>query len=234
MEPMTTEQFKKALPATVKRTINQDVIDKVNKVLADPDMYETYRENLVGYASILQDGKFKITNYIDAVKYMSHKLRNLTNQEAFSLTFPEKIKDWTARQVEPKDIASYISAYNKSKLVTKLYEQSLTPSWILNQDKYQLAINTQANLMLTAKSEKVRSDAANSLLTHLKMPETHKVELDIGLKPDSTIEALRQSTMELVAQQKRALQSGAMNAEQVAHSKVVYEVGEGEAEVVDD
>ena len=58
-------------------------------------------------------------------------------------------------------------------------------------------------------------------MTHLKPPETKKVELDISTSEDSSIKALRDSTMELVAEQKKMIQSGLMNAQEVAHTKVV-------------
>lgn len=226
MDPLTPEQFKDALPAKVKKSVNAELINKINTTLADPEMYEAYRDNLISYTRVMNEGRFKLTNYIDAVKYVSHKLAGMTNIKAYSLTFPEKIKRFTAQAVESKDIASYVTAYNKSKLVNLILEQSLVPTWVLNQDLFQKALNTQAELMTTANSEKVRSDAANSLLTHLKQPETKKIELDIGIKKDSSIAALRQSTMELVAQQRLAIEAGVSTAEEIAHSGILIEQAE--------
>jgi hypothetical protein len=223
MDALTVDQFKAALPDKVKKSVNAELINKINKTLSDPDMYETYRENLLSYTHVMQDGKFKITNYIDAVKYVSHKLAGRTNTDAFSLTFPQKMQAWAKQGVSGKDQASYITAYNKSKLVTLIMEQSLIPSWVLNQDLYQKALNVQAELMLSANSEKVRSDAANSILTHLKMPETQKVELNVGIKKDSSIDALRNAVIELAAEQKKAIQAGAMNAQQIAHAPVIID-----------
>lgn len=220
---MTVDQFKAALPDKVKKSVNQELIDKITKTLSEPDMYETYRENLISYAGVMADGKFKISNYIDAIKYVSFKLAGKTNIGAFSMTFPDKMQDWAVRGVDPKDQASYMTAYNKSKLVMLIMEQSLVPTWVLNQDNYQKAINVQVELMLGANSEKVRSDAANSLLTHLKQPETQKVELNIGVKQDSVIDSLRQATEALVAQQKQSMQAGSMNAQEVAHSNIIIE-----------
>ena len=74
--------------------------------------------------------------------------------------------------------------------------------------------------MSNAKSEKVRCDAANSLLTHLKMPETQKVELDIKVAEDSSIAALRASTLALSRQQRLMIEAGAMNSQEVAHSRL--------------
>jgi len=226
MHEVTIDQFKRALPDKVKKSVNQELIDQVNNMLADPDMYEHYRDNMLSYTSVMNDGRFKISSYIDAVKYVSHKLMGCTNLLAYMKTYPDKYAAFQARGVASSDIASYITAYNKSKLVNLIFAQTLVPSSVLNADLYQKALNVQAELMTYAKSEKVRSDAANSLLVHLKMPETQKIELDIGIKPDSSIAALRASTLELVAQQRVMIQAGAMTAGQMAGSKLLIEDGE--------
>jgi len=220
---LTIDQFKQALPDKVKKSINQELIDQINLTLSDPDMFEQYRDNLLSYTKVMADGRFKVTDYVNAVKYVSHKLMGCTNIDAYTKTFPDKYQSFVARGVSAKDIASYVTAYNKSKLVNLIFEQTLIPSYVLNQDLYQKALNVQAELMVSAQSEKVRCDAANSLLTHLKMPETQKVELEIGVKEDSSIAALRATTMALAAQQRMMVEAGAMNAQDVAHSKLVIE-----------
>lgn len=232
MTALTVEQFKQALPDKVKKSINQELIDQVNKTLSDPDMYEAYRDNLLSYTRVMADGRFKVSEYINAVKYVSHKLMGDSNIEAYSKTFPDKIQRFSANGVAAKDIASYVTAYNKTKLVNLIFEQTLVPSYVLNQDLYQRALNVQAELMVSAKSEKVRSDAAAHLLNALKMPETKKVELDINVKEDSSIDALRKATMELAKQQRLAMESGAMNAQEIAHTKVMGNVVEVEAKEV--
>tara|TARA_B110000908_G_scaffold18813_1_gene21131 strand:- start:860 stop:1552 length:693 start_codon:yes stop_codon:yes gene_type:complete len=223
MDTLTLDQFKQALPAHVKKNVNQEIIDNVNSLISDPEMREAYRDNLISYTHVLKNGKFKLSNYLDAVRYVSYKLMGSTNIDSYSKAFPEKITKFQNQGVASKDIASYVTAFNKSKLVNLILEQTLVPSWVLNQDLYQSALNTQAELMLSARSEKVRSDAANSLLTHLKQPETQKIELDIGMKEDSSINALRKTTMELVAQQKLMLNAGVMDAQGVAHSQLIVD-----------
>lgn len=229
MEKLTEDQLRKALPDQVKKSLNSELLDQINKTLSDPDMYEVYRDNLLSYTRVMADGRFKIQNYVDAVKYVSHKLMGASNIEAYIKTFPDKYQGFVDKGVAAKDIASYVTAYNKSKLVNLIFEQTLVPSYVLNADLYQKALNVQAELMMTANSEKVRSDAANSILTHLKMPETQKVELNIGVKEDSSIEALRASTMALVQQQKAMMESGMAHAGSIAASKLIIE---GEAEEV--
>lgn len=220
---LTIEQFKQALPDKVKRTVNQELIDQINTTLSEPELYEAYRDNLVSYTSVMNDGKFRVSSYVEAVKYVSHKLMGCTNLDAYVKTFPNKYANFVNQGVASKDIASYVTAYNKNKLVNLIMEQTLIPSYVLNQDLYQKALNVQADLMVNSGSDKVRCDAANSLLTHLKMPETQKVELEIGVKEDSSIAALRATTMELARQQRLMVESGAMNAQEVAHGKLVIE-----------
>ena len=227
---LTLDQFKLALPDKVKKSINQELIDQINNTLSDPEMFEQYRDNLISYTKVMADGKFKVTQYIDAVRYVSFKLMGCTNIEAYTKTFPDKYQRFIQQGVQAKDIASYVTAYNKSKLVNLIFEQTLIPTHVLNQDLYQRALNVQADLMINAKSEKVRCDAANSLLTQLKAPEVKKVELDIGVKEDSSIAALRATTLELARQQRLMVESGAMNAQEVAHGKLIIE---GTAEVVE-
>ncbi len=223
MTPLSIEQFKDALPAKVKKSVNQELIDLINTTLSDPGMYESYRENLVSYTSVMADGKFRIENYIDAVKYVSHKLMGATNIEAYIKTFPVKHANFVASGVSPKDIASYVTAYNKGKLVNLIMAQTMVPTYVLNQDLFQRALNVQADLMMTAHSEKVRSDAAAHLMNALKPPETIKVEMDIGVKEDSAIAQLRATTLELSKQQRLAIEAGMINAQEAAHSKLVIE-----------
>lgn len=221
---LTIDQFKMALPDKVKQSVNQELIDQVNLTLSDPELFEAYRDNLLSYTRVMADGRFKVSGYVDAVRYVSHKLMGCTNIEAYTKTFPDKYTRFVAQGVQAKDIASYVTAYNKSKLVNLIFEQTLIPSYVLNQDLYQKALNVQAELMVSAHSEKVRTDAANSLLTHLKMPEVTKVELDIGMKEDSSIAALRAATLELARHQRLSMEAGQTTAQEVAHSKLTIDV----------
>ena len=221
MKPITEEQFKAALPPTVKRLVNSQIVDSINAVLQDEETREVFRENLLSYGNVMKEGRFKMTSYISAVKYVSFKLLGKTNKDAYINTFPDKYQRFLLAGVEEKVIASYTSTYNKSKLVNLIYEQTLIPTHVLNAHMFQDALNVQASLMLNARSEKVRSDAANSLLIHLKRPETTKLELDIGLKQDKTIEVLRATTQKLVETQKKLIASRSCDAKEIAEATLV-------------
>lgn len=220
MSLLTVDQFKQVLPEKFKKTVNQELIDQINQTLSDPLMYDTYRDNLLSYSQVMQDGRFKIVDYVQAVKYCSHKIMGASNTEAFIKTFPNRYQRFIDNGTSQKDIASYITSYNKNKLVNLILEQSLIPSWVLNQDLYQKAINVQAELMMTANSEKVRSDAANSLLNHLKPPEVQKVELDIGVKPNNMLEDLKNSLFDLAAQQQKVIEAGVVGLKDVREQRL--------------
>lgn len=229
---LTMEQFKKVLPKQIRFMANQNLIDEVNKIIGgNSEIKENFRENIISYVSVMRGGKFKVQQYIDAVKYISFKLLGDTNESSYAKTFPDRYQHCIDRKMARRDISGYVAAYNKNKLVNLIYAQTLVPMHVLNSGIYQEALNCQVELMHQAKSEKVRCDAANSILVQLRAPETQKIELDIAVKEDSAIDALRESTLRLVAQQKLALQAGAMDAKDMAHSKLVMadpEVIEGE------
>lgn len=220
---LTTDEIKEILPPQVRKNVSQDVIDIINNVIGEPEFVDQFRENLVGYQSVLSQGKYKLTNYVEAVKYVSHKMMGCKNKEAFYRAFPEKIADYKRRGIDELEINRLVYAFNSSKLVSSIFAQSMIPTHILNADVFQAAINRQYKLMMYAKSEKVQSDAATSLMVHLRPPEVKKMELDVKLKEDSSIVALRQATMELVNQRKSAIQAGSMTALQSAHSGLILE-----------
>jgi len=222
-ELLTTEMFVRVLPKQVKTKVTDQMVTDINDLLNDSQLRENFRDNLLSYTSVMADGKYKIGDYINAVKYVSCKLLGSTNVEAYTKTFPARFQRLVNKGVDDKTISAYVAGYNKTQLVNKVLEQTLVPFHVLNADLYQKALNVQANLMVNANSEKVKSDAANSLLTHLKMPETQKIELDIGIKDDKSIDELRAATLALAAQQRAMIEAGAMNAKEVAHSKLVIE-----------
>lgn len=221
MSDLSIEVLKKALPPKLKNRINQELLDKIESTLQDPQMYEIYRENFLTYSSVLNDGKFKMDEYLNAVKYCTHKLMGKSNIESYIKTFPDRYNQMLLNGYGQKEIASFVAVYNKGKMVNAILEQSIIPSWIINQDLHQKAINVLADLMINANSEKVRADSANSLLVHLKPPEVKKVELDIGVKANKEIDDMKTLLAELSAKQLAMMNSGVVDVTDVANTKIV-------------
>lgn len=177
---LTTTDIADALPKHLKTAATQDLADRVNTISTDTEVAQNIRENFISYTGVLTEGKFRTEDYLNAVSYVSYKLMGHTNQESYRRAFPQRYQTLIAKGMTEKDISAYVAAYHKGKLVNLIMEQTLVPVWVLNQDYYQKAINVQAKLMLEANSEKVRCEAANSLLTHLKKPETKQIELSVS------------------------------------------------------
>ena len=228
-EPLTRDMMVKALPRGTNIRLTDEMLDEINDVVDDPGLRENFRDNLLGFVSVLADGKYTLESYINAVKYCSFKLLGDTNISAYTKTFPDRYQRMLNEGSEPRHIHSVCSAYNRTQLVNKIIEQSLVPSHILNADYYQRALNKQVELMDNPDvSFKVQTDAANSLLTHLKPPEVSKIELDVNVKEDKAITELQDTIRALAMKQKQLIQGGGMTVTEVAHSKLLIESGDSE------
>lgn len=223
---LTVEQLKAVMPARQKANITQALVTEVNSIAIEPEYREHFRENLVSFTSVLNDPTSTLPGYIKAVRYVGYKLMGMTNQESWLRTFPERYQRLVDENAESKYIRSLVCAYNKGQLVNRILEQTLVPTWILNADKLQEAINVQAMLMTHAKSEKVRSDAANSILTHLKQPEAAKVSIDINVKEDQSIKELKDAMVRLAVLQQETIKGGQTNAQQVAEGNIIDSTSE--------
>jgi hypothetical protein len=167
-------------------------------------------QNLLGYTSILSQGKFKLESYINAVRYCTYKTMGDNNITAYKKVFPERITEWEQSNLPANAISAYISAFNKSKLVTLVYQALAIPTAILNQDVFQEAINVQRQLMLDPSVKPlVRCQAAKALMDTLKPEEVKQMELSVQVKESNVVEELRKTTLELAKKQLSALNKGA-------------------------
>jgi hypothetical protein len=218
---MDIDVFKRAMPKQFRGKITDKVMNDINNAFKDEASKEMYRDNLISFTHVMKNGKFKMEQYISAVKYVGFKVMGNSNIEAYTKTFPDRYKKYLATGTSQKDIASYVTSYNKNMLVNLIYAQTLIPTHILNASVRQDAINKQASIMNNPEASfKVQSEAANSLLTHLKPPET-KIELDVNIAADSTLKDLVATTEKLVAQQSLMLEKGLIDAKTVAHTPLL-------------
>lgn len=205
---LTVDQVAKALPPNLKGAATQSLTDQINNAVSDPVVAEQIRNNFISYTSVLQEGRFKTEDYLNAVVYVSHKLMGLSNQEAYFKTFPHRHAALVAKGTSNKDIAAYVAAYNRGKLVNLILEQTLVPTWVLNQDLYQKALNTQADLMANAQSEMVRTTAANSILTHLAKPKEAGPLINLDMRDSSGMSELKDTLKSLAAKQLELIGNG--------------------------
>ena len=206
---ITESDFKRCLPSSLKAGVDDSIRQQLNDCLSDPNIREIVGQNILGYTTVLSQGKFKISSYLNAVRYCTYKTMGDTNILAYKKTFPQRYNDWENNNLPMNERNAYVSAYNRSKLVSLIYQALAIPTSILNQDVFQEAINTQRNLMLDPKvSPMVRCQAAKSLMDTLKPEEVKQMELSVSVKETGTVTELRKATTELAKAQLEALQKG--------------------------
>jgi len=218
---LTREMIEKALPTNLRSAATQAFTDQVNNLSADPLVAESIRENFISYSRVLQEGKFKTEDYLHAVAYVSFKHMGYSNQDAYFRTFPQRHANLLAKGTSGKDIAAYVSAFHRGKLVNLVMEQSLVPIWILNQDVYQKAINTQVEIMEDDTLPAVaRTAAANSVLTHLAKPKEMANTINFTVAESSGMSEMRQLLTDLARNQRAAIEGGTSPRE-IASQKLI-------------
>jgi hypothetical protein len=216
-ELITTDYVKKCLPKGKNISIDDNFTKKLKTLTEDVETASVIRDNFFTYTSVLKDGKFSADDYLSAIKYVTFKLMGENNRNSYIRTFPDRY----ARIVElDKNVDNYAKAYNSTKLVNNILEQALIPSWLLNQDSYQKAINVQLELMQNAKSDMVRHKAADSIMNHLKRPEAQTVELNLGDTETNTINQLQETLTKLASQQKELINSG-LDTKSIAEQNII-------------
>lgn len=219
--PITKELVARALPGNLKSAATDQLADMINQISTDPLIAEQIRDNFLSYTSVLKDGKFKVEDYLNAVAYCSYKLMGDSNQDAYFKTFPQRYANLVAAGRTHKEISSYVAAYAKGQLVNKIMEQTLVPSWVLNQHMYQAALNTQFKIMTDEDvSPKVRSDAADSLLTHLAKPKEAGPLINIDMGETSGMNELKDA-LSRMAQQQQTLINAGVSTKEIAAQDIV-------------
>lgn len=219
-QPLTRELVERALPANLRSAATTQLVDMINNISQDPLVAEQIRSNFISFSSVLAEGKFKAEDYLHAVAFCSYRMMNDSQKDAYFKTFPARMQALLAKGADEKTISAYVSAYAKGKLVNKVMEQTLVPAWILNQHLYQEALVTQATLMRTAQSEKVRTDAANSILTHLAKPKEAAAPINIDMRETSGLSELK-DMMRKMAQQQTDMMASGVTPKEIAAQRLV-------------
>lgn len=224
-DDITPKDLATALPAHLKGMATQSLADRINTVTQDPVLGDMVKENYISYARVLQEGKWKIDDYLSAVVFVSHRLLGKSVGDAYALTFPQRYATLVANNTSPKDLSAYASAYNRGKLVNLIMEQSLVPFHVLNQHHRQEALAVQVDLMRNAQSEMVRTTAAANVLAVLEVPKAVGPLINIDMRESDGMQALKQ-LMVNAANQAQDLVRGGMSPKDIAAMKLPAIEGE--------
>lgn len=211
---MNLEAFKAVVPSHLQSAISGEVLTVLDGVCQDGlHLTEVVRENLLVFSNVLHtpDRSIPLKAYVSAVVYISYKHCGESCEKGFSRAFPQVYADIVSKPDKTKLLNKAIERLLVSKVYIKIMTSSMVSPWLSNQKLFQEALNTLGDLMRNAKSEKVRHDSANSLLTHLAIPADKPVEtvmLDIALEAVKELASLKAAMCELSDNQKARIVRG--------------------------
>lgn len=220
MLPLTKVEVQNRVPKKLRNSITDALVDKLNKAISDPSLSEQMKENFFSYMSVLQDGVYKVQDYVNAVIYVSFKLMGLSNRQAWERTFPDRLAALVASGKSERYIDMNVSLYHKNKLVNKIMEQSLVPFWVLNQDARQKAVNTCVEVMEGSRNDLARVKAADTLLNYLQEPKEMGPLISIDARETAGFKELQNLLSDLAKKQLDAINNG-MTAKEIAEQPII-------------
>lgn len=210
-----------------KLPVSDEVMAMLRRGVDDKNLHEVIEENYYTYASILSSGRFSIEDYINAIKYVSIKLMGNSNVTAYRITFPERFariveQAKRTKSSEKSYVDGFVSSYNRSLLVTRILEQSLIPSYVLNAPLHQRAINELAQMIFDNNVKGMaRVKACEVLLNYTKPPETIKHQLDLTDSGIDTVSNLKAALTELSETIQRGMDKNVITLKQAAEGEFV-------------
>lgn len=219
----TLEEVKSIVPKNKKNLITDDIVDLLNNELKDQDSIEEFKENFITYIKVLNgDSKYKIKDYIKAIKFITLRMLNHTILDSWKYTFPDRYDRLIKSGKTEEEIRPYSSVYSKNDLVVQLLKQTIIPTYILNAPLHQEAINISMNIARNSNvNAMARVQAARTVLEYTKQPEVQSIQLDVGLKDIDEIAELNKTNRLLAELQLKNLEKGNLSLKEIAESKII-------------
>ena len=217
------ETVKGMLPKKLRSMVTEDFVNKVNSISDDVELLDSIRENFISFSNILNTGKYKLEDYFNAVRYVTYKLLEKNDFQAWISTFPERYDRLRKQGKSDDDIRPHASMYKKNKLVNLIFEQTVIPDYVINAPLRQKAINEMYKLMMDDNQKGlVRVKAAEAVINATKAPENVEAKISLDINPDSldAVSSLKRATEELARMQLEALKSGA-SLSSISNSRIV-------------
>ena len=226
MKLMEVDTFKKIYPRKVNQETAEQCVQMINDSIQGMDflMREHYRDTLISVFDILDgsSGKYKFTDYLNAVKFVTYKLSGHTDVRAYAMTFPDRVDRMAQEKVPTSHLYVYASGYAKNKLVVDIQSKLIVPTHILFQDVFHQAVKVQASIMNDdSVAPKVRVEAANSLMTHLKQPEIKKAELQVTTSDSGVIGQLADALSNLSKGHQELLTQGKTTLKDISEATII-------------
>ena len=216
---ITVEKLKKFMPKGTASKVTEEIVAYINNIENDTGLNQEYaEERVMSCMHLLGKQGVTLEKLVNAVKYCTLK-RYHNNKKAWAITFPEEYDALVKRN---GFIDSHVSEFNKTYLVIEIDKMMLVPFHIQYDQIKHEALQVQVNLMrgIGANDDDrvtphIQHLAAKTVSEILKSPDEKSFELKIGTS--DTMVAVQQeisdSLAEIVANQRKAFQTGANVAE---------------------
>ena len=223
---LTLDVLRDVAPKKTRSLISQELVDQINGWNEDPKLLGAYTENLLTYMRVLQTGKYKMTDYMNAVRFVSYKLIGHSDIDAYAIAFPERYQKLIDAGEDRNAIAPYVSMYKKGDLVTKIFEQTVIPTRVLNNHMAQESLNELMKIGKHGRSEMARVAALSKVLDKTDALESTKIELDMSVSNTDAIAELRKATEDYALQLLKNIEAG-QTVKSIAEANII------EAEIED-
>lgn len=234
LDKVTADELKLLYPIKVSGKVLEQAADILNTATEDMDyvMAKEFRDNCLSFIDVLKNSKTRVSfaDYVNACKFATFKLAGNTDVRAYALTFPDRVRRMERDKVPNSHLYQYASIYSKNKTVVEVMSKLVVPTHIMFQDIFHQAVKVQAELMVDDSiSPKVRSDAANSLMTHLKTPEIKQAELKIEANDNGAISQLADALNNLSGKQRDKILAGEYTVKDISEAIIYTEDGSNES-----
>ncbi|MCZ2107309.1 MAG: hypothetical protein LC106_08030 [Burkholderiales bacterium] len=210
MSKITVQSVRSLIPRQFHDQVNPAALNRLDTCDTDTFIVSTVKQIFQENLGLVSEHNLRFEDYIDGSIFVGFKYHGSSNTDAFIKTFPKRHQQALLNGEDTRVIVKLAQGYSKRKVVVSIMEQALSKMWIYNVDAYQQAIDTQVDLMNNACSEKVRCDAANSILTHLAKPRdiVNNNIVNFDMRSHAGLDDLRDSLTELAEKQLSLIQKG--------------------------
>ena len=233
---VTMEDMKRLFPKK-KESITEELVTIINDANNNPFFSgDEFMNTIITYKDVMEKQKASLKDYLAAIRfcaYLESEDYNLTEAYKKSHCHTEFVRerlDSPTNSAEYKQLTNAASRYRKRPLIVQILTQSQLGLHLMFQGEQYRAINVLSDIMVNGRSEMARVAAAKELLANTKAPETHKLELDIGIRNESAMESLNAQLAQFALQSMEQLKSGRVDLSTLGAMTVAEEVIDAEVE----
>lgn len=233
---VTIDDMKRLFPKR-KESITEELIEIINDANNNPFFSgDEFMTTIITYKDVMEKNKASLKDYLAAVRfcaYLESEDYNITEAYKKSHCHTEFVRarlDVATNSAEYKQLTNAASRFRKRPMVVQILTQSQLGLHLMFQGEQYRAINVLSDIMVNGRSEMARVAAAKELLANTKAPETHKLELDIGIRNESAMESLNAQLAQFALQSMEQLKNGKVDLSTLGAMAVAEEVIDAEVE----